>query len=459
MTDSPKKKALIISYAFPPSAAVGVYRILKFCKYLPQFGWEPVVLTVEEGHSHSQDPSLFKQLPDDIKIYRSKSPAPLVWYEKKTGKGPAAGVAPASEKAKSSGSSAPPPADTPPPPQSMASRIKGYIRRLIFTPDDNCFWVPYGVSKGMEAIKNEQIDVIFSTSPPASAHLIGYWLSVRSGLPLVIDFRDLWTQNAGYHLKNKPAPARAWDRFLEKRAMKRSSCIVTATDGFTGQVLEKNPYKTPDSVVTITNGLDPDDFASVSFPTEKNDRFTILYLGSLYGARNPYFFFEAMQHWLAQRPEVADKVRVEFVGGGEAYAKATVGTPLESIVRFVGHMPQQQALSKLWQADMLLLLLGFGDTHTTVIPAKLFEYIATGRPILAFVPEGQSAGLIRKYNRGAAVTSPDKDAVAAFLSEQFGHWQERSGPPLSKLDLPEEFDRRTKTRRLAEIFDSVRKSH
>lgn len=451
--NSPSKKALIVSYAFPPSAAVGVYRVIKFCKYLPQFGWEPVVLTVNEAVSYSRDESLFEQLPRDLKIYRSKDFSPITWYESKTGRGALAPVAPPSRDA----SVGPEKSAPPPPPPTIMGRIKGYIRRSLFTPDDNAYWVPYGVSTGLRAIRKEGIDVIFSTSPPASAHLIGYWLSLLTGTPLVIDFRDLWTQNAGYHLKNKPAPARVFDRFLEKRCMKRSSAIVTATDGFTDLVREKNPYKPPEQVITITNGLDPDDFAAVEFPATKTEKFTILYLGSLYGARNPFFFFEALDHFLDRHPDVLDHVQVDFVGGGTGYEHTTKGNRLEKIVRWLGHVPQKQALSKLWQADLLLLLLGFGETHTTVIPAKLFEYIATGRPILAFVPEGQASTLIEKYNRGAAITSPDKDKVAEFLADRYDVWMKQDGPLPSKIDLPEEFDRRIKTRRLAEVFDAARK--
>ncbi|MDX9857811.1 MAG: glycosyltransferase family 4 protein [candidate division Zixibacteria bacterium] len=453
MTSSPNKKVLIVSYAFPPSAAVGVYRVIKFCKYLPQFGWDPVILTVQEAVSFSRDESLLEQLPRDLKVYRSKDASPVTWYEKKTGRGPLEPVA-APTADPSAGKT---PATTPVSP-SLPGRIKGYIRRSLFTPDDNVFWVPYGVSAGLKAIKQERIDVIFTTSPPASAHLVGYWLSVLTGTPLVIDFRDLWTQNAGYRQKNKPAPARLYDRFLEKRCMKRSRFIVTATEGFTDLVRGKNPYKPADRIVTITNGLDPDDFASVEFPSAKNERFTILYLGSLYGARNPFFFFEALEHFLDRRPEARDNIRVDFVGGAKGYEHATKGNRLEKIVRWLGHVPQKQALSLLWQADVLLLLLGFGETHTTVIPAKLFEYIATGRPILAFVPEGQSSALIEKYNRGLAVTSPDKDRVADFIASRYDAWVTQDGPLPSKIDLPEEFDRRAKTRHLSEVFERARQT-
>ncbi|MCB2231511.1 glycosyltransferase family 4 protein [bacterium] len=452
MTNTKPKKALIVAYAFPPSAAVGVYRVIKFCKYLPQFGWEPVVLTVEHAVSYSKDESLLEQLPKDMKIYRSKDSSPISWYEKKTGRGPMGPVtAPPADSSGQSDKPAPPP-----PAPSLLGRIKGYLRRSIFTPDDNIFWTPYAVRTGLKAIKEEGIDVIFTTSPPATSHLVGWWLSFLTGTPLVIDFRDLWTQNAGYHLKNKPGPARFYDRFLEKRCMKRSKFIVTATDGFTDLVRNKNPYKPEDQIVTITNGLDPDDFSSVEFPTEKNDKFTILYLGSLYGARNPFFFFEAVEHFLDRRPEAADRMQIDFVGGATGYEHATTGNRLEKIVRWLGHVPQKKALSLLWQSDVLLLLLGFGATHTTVIPAKLFEYIATGRPILAFVPEGQSSALIEKYDRGAAITSPDKDKVADFLEKQFDAWLKQEGPLPSKIDLPEEFDRRAKTRRLAEVFDAAR---
>ncbi|MCK4573566.1 MAG: glycosyltransferase, partial [candidate division Zixibacteria bacterium] len=245
------------------------------------------------------------------------------------------------------------------------------------------------------------------------------------------------------------------DRFLERHVLRRSWAIITATQTFADQVRQNNPDLDPARVHAVTNGVDPDDFEGLKFPDRKNHKFLILHLGSLYGNRDPRFFLKAVEQWVAQRPEVVSQTEIRFVGNTPGYAKTVAGTPLEAMVNFTGHAPHRQVLSMLWEANLLLLILGFDPAGAGVMPAKLYEYVATGRPILALIPDGIAADRIRKYHRGEPVTGEDISSVIQILNRQFDLWRESSKPEPSGLDLPEEFDRRLQNKKLAGILDRV----
>ncbi len=431
-------------------AAVGGFRVIKACKFLPEFGWQPVVLTVKEGFNYAYDYSMLEKLPPDLKVIRTRYFSPLMWWDERSQPVVPKGETTGAVKPTADGQS-----EKPGHALSLSGRAKQYARNLISIPDSHNFWVPFGTAAGLRAIHREKIDAIMTTSPPASTHLIGWKLSWLTGRPLLVDYRDLWTQNEGYHLRNFSPGLRKIDRWFEKRVLKRASAIVTATDQFSDLVRQNNGYKKPESVATITNGIDPDDFKDVKFPERKNEKFTLLHLGSLYGNRNPDFFFRALREWLSRRPEAADKTSVLFYGNTPGYETMLKGGPLERVVEFRGHVPQHEILPMLWRADMLLLILGFHPGGAGVMPAKLFEYVCTGRPILAFVPEGVAAKVIREHRRGTPVTGEDVELTAAILDTEFSAWKERSGPPPSSFQVPEAFDRRIQNRKLAQILDSI----
>ncbi len=439
------KKVLMISYVFPPMAAVGGYRTIKFCKFLPAFGWQPSVLTVSHGYNTAYDQSLLDRIDPSVHIYRSGNLEPLTWWDLRS--------APSSAVIETAPRPATDPGRTAD--RSLSVRLKSYVRKWISLPDRNNFWIPFGVFTGLRAIRREKIDIIYASAPPASAHVIGCKLSWLTGKPLVIDFRDLWTQNEGYHLRGlSPLMARL-DRCMEKYVINRSRAVVTTTESFSDMIRKNNPSKNPQKVYTITNGVDRDDFAAVKFPERKNERFTILHLGSLYGQRNPAFFFEVLTKWLEQRPEVKDKIIADFIGNAPGFEKTVQQSALKNIVRFSRHVPHAQVLERLWQADLLLLILGFSSSASGVLPAKLFEYTCTGRPILALVPEGEAAKVLKNYEGGLAVTGADMERTLRILNKQYDNWEQSGKTRQSRLEIPPQFDRRRQAEKLAEVFDAI----
>jgi len=441
------KQVLMISYVFPPMAAVGGYRVIKFCKFLPEFGWQPTVLTVKKGFNFAYDQRLLEQVDSSVTVYRSRNLQPLTWWDLRS-----SGVDEPPEEPVSTSKTG----DASGVGRKPASvRLKAYVKKMLSIPDRNNFWIPFGVWTGLKAIRNEKIDLIYSTSPPASAHLIGYLLSLLSGKPLLMDFRDLWTQNEGYQTRQLSPLQAGIDRRLERRAINRSRAVVSATETFSRMLLENNPGKDPGTIFTITNGVDADDFAQLDLPTGKNEKFNILHLGSLYGNRNPIFFLEILTEWAKTRPEIVGRVQVEFIGNVKAYENLASVSPLKEMVRFLGHIPNSLVLPRLWQADLLLLILGFDSGVAGVLPAKLFEYACTGRPILAFAPQGETKAVLDMYDNGAVVTSPDTSRTIDTLNDRYDNWLASGETRESTVSIPPQFDRRMQAKELADIFNSI----
>ncbi|MBD3257951.1 glycosyltransferase [candidate division GN15 bacterium] len=441
------KKVLMISYVFPPMAAVGGYRTIKYCKFLPEFDWQPSVLTVRDGYNTAYDQSLLGKIDPAVAIYRSGNWEPLQWWDRRS--------QPAEPPPKKPAGTSEKPAGPPPEPGTMA-KIKDYVRKAISLPDRNNFWVPFGVKTGLAAVRREQPDVLYTTSPPNSTHLVGYYLAKLTGKPLVIDFRDLWTLNEAYELKGFPPSLANIDRRLERKVIRRSSAIVTTTESFSEAMREANPKFNPDRVYTITNGIDVDDFKHVKMPETKNEKFTILHLGSLYGHRDPGFFFDAMKAWANQRPEIFGKVDALFIGNTPGYEAAAKEPPLDKLVTMLKHIPHEQVLPKLWQSDMLLLILGFDLGGRGVLPAKLFEYVCTGRPILAMVPaSGEAEAALKSYGNALTVTEPDMDGTLAYLNQHFDAWLKAPEQRESSVSIPPQFDRREQAKKLSAVLNDV----
>ncbi|MCP3981359.1 MAG: glycosyltransferase family 4 protein [bacterium] len=444
MIDRSPRKVLLVTTAFPPNAAVGTFRVVKFCKFLPRFGWNPVVLTLENQPLYPRDPSLMRQVPDCVRVYR-------VGGARRGG-----GASSSSNPDASSNGSAL---------RSLAAswdplrRLTPKLRSTLRFPDHHNAWIPSAVRVGLQAIADERVDVILSTSPPVSCHVVADVLASLCGVPYVTDFRDLWTQNEAYELSGFPVWLQRCDRRLETRALRNSRAIVTASPTFSRQIRELCPGDAEKSrVVTITNGLDPDDFAGVEVPQRKSDTFRIVHLGSLYGHRDPAGFLEVLRQWVERRPETKQDVEVSFVGDTREADLKSVGRELRDVLRVEPHIPHAEVLGRLWGAQVLLLILGNNAASRGVIPAKLFDYLASSRPILAFVPpDGEAARIVRRYDAGLVLTPGQCEGAIRFLDARFDEWRARRHAEPARLRIPEEFHRATLAGAMAEVLEGARR--
>ncbi len=440
------KKVLIVTYVFPPMAAVGGQRLVNFCKFLPEYGWEPVVLTVQGGTNSAWDESPLADIPN-VKIYRTRTFEPLQkWEARHQESKPVAqeSAAPATHPAAPS---------TP----SLASSLKRYLRLALSVPDHAIFWVPLGYFPGMKVIRNEKIDAVMSSSPPVTAHLLASALAKAAKIPHLVDFRDLWTLNHAYPLRRYPPSFAKYDRYWEQRVLSRAAHVTTASPGFSGQMEKHLNGMLASRVTTITNGFDYREVDLKKDYTQVGAKATMrfLYAGSLYAEFNPIFFLECLAGWMAADKIDPSTIAVDFYGNSDRdYSILVERLGLKGSVSFHGFRSRKELLPLFPQADCLLLLLGFGEQYATVIPAKVFDYLAAGTEILALAPAGVSTGIIAQYGAGQALHTPDREKLIATLRELYQKWQQSRDRNRMFRHIPE-IDRRELTGELAKLLDRV----
>jgi glycosyltransferase involved in cell wall biosynthesis len=403
------KRALFVSYYFPPLGGVGAQRPLKFAKYLRQFGWNVDVLTVDPKIGLKLDPSLAKDVPAET-LVRAAATA--------------------------------------------ETRFMGLDRlpllkywRLLLWPDAAALWKPHAVRLGLEMARERSYDLIFSSAPPYSVHLIAETLQRELALPWVADFRDPWSQNRSLH-RVQPW-RRTWDRRAETRILAKADHVLTVTEAMRKDLL-RDFALAPERVTAITNGFDPEEFPPA--PPPQNETMTLLFTGSAYGEYNPMALLEGLDRFAKQNPEA--RFRLRMIGAVSAWMRAHHGdSPFAFPIEFMDFIPHAEIPRQLQAAD--LLLLSYPSWMMAGIPVKLFEYMASGRPVLGLFPAGAEAEqVIRETQCGIAVNDPDH--VAEAFTRCYRLWQE--GEPLSQ-PLPDRiarYDRRLQAQALAEVFDRIR---
>lgn len=408
---------LIIAYYFPPLGGAGVQRTLKFAKYLPKFSWQPHILTCKIHGTYATDDTLSEDIPAVVHVSRTNSIEPdqffLLLIKLRLG------------------------------------RIASFIRRWMFIPDTRIGWIPDSVIQGRRIIKQHQIDLIYTTSSPYSSHLIGLLLKIFTGIPWVADFRDEWTQNA---FSDYPTNFHKMiNRLLEKQVLIHADKIISVspliTDG-----LAKLVQELPDTkFATLTNGYDSEDFFEPISIT-KNRKFSLLYTGTLYGARTANYFLDAVSILIKEQKNLEEKIEINFIGTFSNLENEINKRALGNLVHNVGYLPHKETITRQKQADVLILFLPSvgGDSAYT---GKIFEYLAARRFILALVPPGGVASqLIQNVNAGIVVEPENISAISEALSKLYHKWEDGKLTIDSDLSLIVKFDRVNITKNLAQIF-------
>ena len=435
------KKVLVVSYYFPPAGGSAVQRVLKFVKYLPENGWEPVVLTAREGNYPLRDDSLSAEIPDHVRIFRTPAPDLYRMYGL-MGKTLTPEVELSALGDRDTG-------------KTPAKKFALWIRSAFFIPDARVGWLPFALWKGLRLIRKENIDVIFTTSPPFTTALVGGLLSLFSKRPWVSDYRDPWTQ--AYFYFPRPGVSKLFEEFLERRLLRKADRIISINEKIVLRLKDKYRMPESDKWVVIPNGYDPEDFERLS-PSE-NDVYTVLYAGTVHATMHPGPVLEAMAGLLARNPDLKGRMRLDVIGRVSPDTLGLFANPdFRSLVRLVPHMPHRQCLQAMVNADLLLLLIPDTPCNELIVTGKIFEYLRSGRPVLCLSEQGDAADIVRRTGSGFVVRPSDIEAIASILRQ--GLRRRKAGKPM--LSEPpdfrrvEEFDRRQNTRILATILDEVR---
>jgi glycosyltransferase involved in cell wall biosynthesis len=434
------KRVLIVTYYFPPSGGPGVQRVLKLVKYLPQFGWHPVVLTVANGDFPARDESLLKEISPGVPVYRTNIIEPYGLYRALTGKkkGEPVDVNVIPEK----GARRP-----------MSERLASWIRGTLFIPDARMGWRLTAVSEGMRVIHKEKISAIYSSSPPHTCGVIARSLKRRSGLPWIAGFRDPWT---GF--ENTPsrwALPRAIDHRMEKGVCHDADAIDVAWLGIRDGLLHAHPELAAKSIVHLPNGFDGEDYPAVE--RSRNERFTMTYTGSMYGTRNPRDILRAVGSLAASKLIDLKKIVLKFVGRfGDDVARIIAESPVRDCVETVPYLPHRESIKALLQSDALLLIVDEISGSGGVVPGKVYEYLGAGKPVLAIAePDGVIANLLRETDAGAAYAHSDADGIAAAFLDLFRRFHGGEPMPAARPEVVKKFERKECARGLAEMFDAL----
>jgi glycosyltransferase involved in cell wall biosynthesis len=414
---------LMIAYYFPPNAAVGGKRIARFCRYFPEYGINPHVLTLDAASCASLDLTFAQSINVPTTQARPRSTA-LDWYKRATqvrnGKAgsPATGVPSDASATKRS---------------RMLDSVSKSVLALMTMPDVQRGWYQPAVKAGADLIRNQRFDVIMSSGPPWTAHEVGHKLSRRFGLPWIVDFRDAWVSD--HWRDDYPDWRNRVDWHTEDRWLRDASLVLTTTERLRDSML-KNHRHTPSSrIVTITNGFD----GAISplqqvQPVSNSDQIVFVHTGELYRGRRIDTLCAAVQKLTQGGAFGERRPKLIFIGETDPEIEASARTTTPELfengsVEFRPPVSWEEAQAALKGSDVLLLVQG---DHPTAIPAKFFEYLQTGKPILAIGAGGALKDMIQDTQSGFVADPEDPIAIAAAIENSL-KMHSRTGEEISRF--------------------------
>lgn len=404
------KKALVIAYYWPPGGGSGVQRWLKFVKYMREFGWEPIVYTPENPEHQEIDESLIKNLPPNLTVWKTPIWEPYDLYRKFTGRKKDERMQPAFMSEKKKG--------------GLAKSISVWVRGNFFIPDARKFWIKPSVKFLVEKLKTEPVDLIISTGPPHSMHLIAMGVKKKTGLPWLADFRDPWT-NIDFYDDLKLSPrADAKHHRLERQVLQQADAVVSVGKTMSAEfeeMLRAAGTPSPEKFHVITNGYDEDDVYRGALQRDK--KFSIAHIGTMPKARNPEGLWKALKILVAADPAFAADLEIKLVGKVDVAVMESLNeNGLAQYLHKIEYRPQAEVVRIQQESQVLLLVLNNTRNAKGILTGKFFEYMSARRPILAVGPiDGDAAEIIRQAQAGVIAGYEDvaqlKKTVAEFYAQ------------------------------------------
>lgn len=430
-----KKRVLILTYYWPPSGGSGVQRWLKFAKYLPEFGWEPIIYTAENPEYPVIDTSLEAEVPEGLTVLKQPIFEPYDFYKKFMGQKKSEKIQTGFITDKK---------------LTFKEKLARFIRGNFFIPDARILWVRPSVAFLSKWIKENPVDVIISTSPPQSIHLIGLTLKKMTGLPWMADFRDPWTRVFYFdELRLTPVSGRKHLR-LEKQVLSSADkVLVTSRDLATDF---KSLYNRDYSL--LTNGFDKEVLGHEA-PTSPDPEFVISHIGSFMPTMNHLALWTALKEIWEEIPGFRDDFRLRLIGKVDQSVKAAITSAgLEGNLELVDYVPHAEVIKLQQRSQVLLLSLPKAPNADLVVPGKLFEYMASGRPVLCLsYPGGHPESIVESTQCGRVASFEDKEKIKEIVLK---YYQAYKGEGLKSKSIGiEKYSRRGLTQSLSEILFEI----
>lgn len=435
------KRVLIISYYWPPTGGSGVQRWVKFAKYLPAEGWQPVIYTPENPEQLAVDHSLEADIPAEAEIIRTRILEPYGLYKKfLKGSGhskEAVEVNPVNAQNK-----------------SLLQKAAMWVRGNLFRPDPRCLWIKPSVRFLKKYLSEHPVNIIVSTGPPQSMHLIGMKLSEETGIPWIADFRDPWTKIFYFkHLSLNKATEK-WHMRMEKQVLDKAAAVVAVSP-----LVQKDfQAMTETPVELITNGYDECDFPhgkdnnALGGPDKE---FIISHTGLFAADGNPTVLWKVLSEKCRRDPKFRNLLKIKLIGKtDEQIIKSLEDAGLKDNLTDMGYQPHNIAVEEQRKASLLILPLRKEPEYKAVLPGKLFEYLASWRPVLGIgQPDGAMAMILNQAKTGTVIDWEDKAAVSRFIDDC---WQRHLE---GRLDVEgadiSRFTRINLTRQMVRVFNDI----
>lgn len=427
-----QKKALIITYYWPPAGGPGVQRWLKFVKYLPDYNIHPVVYIPENPSYPLLDYSLLDEIPENVTILKQPIKEPYKFAEflsKKSSQTISSGVIPKKRK------------------QSFVQRLMLYVRGNYFIPDARMAWVKPSVSYLSEYIQKEQIKTVITTGPPHSLHLIGLKLKTDMDIQWIADFRDPWT-TIGYHNKLKLSErASTKHEQMEKQVLNAADHIIVTSE------TTKKEFETKSTkpISVITNGYDYQQLPKVS----KDVKFSLAHIGSLLSERSPKILWKVLGQLIEEHDNFKNEFMLRLIGvvSTDVLNDIQQFIPQEN-VEIIGYVNHKEALKHQRQAQMLLLIEIDSEDTKAIIPGKLFEYMVAETPIISVGPRGSDVEqIIISTNTGRYFYYDAEDELKNHLLSRFNDFKNSA---LTSFPIGlQQYSRKALTEKLSELIEAL----
>lgn len=431
------KKVLIITYYWPPSGGSGVQRWVKFAKYLREFGWEPIIYTPSNPEFPEIDDTFEKEIPDDLTILKQPIWEPYSFYKKFVGikKDTRLKTGIVQEKEQ----------------LSLSKKISIWIRGNFFIPDARKFWIKPSIKYLADYLNKHSVDAVVSNGTPHSLHMIGLGLKEKLNIAWLADFRDPWTNIDFFDDLKLSDWALKKHQLMEKKVLQQADCVTVTTPGTKKDFLAISPTS---SIEVITNGFDTSDFENVD--VKRDEKFILAHIGVLTPSRNHPFFWEVIKELTDAHAAFAKHFRLRLIGSVDSSILNEIkDRDLERFVEMIDYVPHNQIIKELKKASVLLLKIRNSQNQDTIIPGKIFEYVASGRSIISIGPTGSDSDkILQSSNSGSTFSKEDKSDLKDHILELFDQYINGKISDIKHSDI-EPYSRYKLTEKLATLLNRI----
>lgn len=393
-----QREVLVIAYYFPPMGLSGVQRTLKFVKYLPEYKWKPIVLTTGATNYYAFDETLLNDIGENVKIYRTQYDP---FQIKKTSENKQV-----------------------PYPSRFKQILFRRISQAIFIPDSRIRWKKHAVELGSKIIEeNPNIKVIYATAPPYTDFLVAKELSLKYNIPFVVDYRDLWVDNAYFYFATPYHKAKAIK--METEVLRLSQKAFVITRALKEKMLKRYKFLSHNDLGILPHGFDEEDFKPYKHIKPDTKKFTITHSGVFSDDMTPKYFLKGLAKFLDNNKEAHSVIDVRFVGlMRKNHIKLTEKLKLKNYISQLGYVSHDEVIKNLMESDVLWMMI----PNDIATPSRLYEYIGARKTLLVCAPEGGIRNIAKEYEAALICEPKNSDEITEALEKLYQMWKTNTLP-------------------------------